>query len=185
MRKEGKKSKNSKSHLESYTYDDLPSYKSYEELRSEVLVSTGSYKKALILKHNLNLIDTDEQKKVAIEFVNDCIANEDGSARREIAALQKQLRELNTMKSGNWTIYFKDPKIVNPALDILPDGTLIATAPFISEWVVTDRKGNTKIRKELANSVITSNLEVFPCTDSEFARREIFAKIPETVLRSR
>ena len=185
MRKEGEKSKNSKSPSEPYPSDDLPSYNSYDELKSEVLASTGSYRKAMILKNNLNLIDTEAQKKVALEFINDCLRNEDGSLRKEILALQKQLKELNTLKSGNWTIYFNDPKIVNPALDLLPDGTLIATVPFISEWTETDRRGNTKLRKELANSVITSNLEVFPCTDSEFARREIFAKIPETVLRSR
>ncbi len=69
----------------------------------------------MILKNNLNLIDTDEQKKIALEFINDCLRNEDGSIRKEILALQKQLKELNTMKSGNWTIYFNDPKIVNPA----------------------------------------------------------------------
>lgn len=185
MRKEREKSKNSKSPSEPYSNDELPSYNSYDELKSEILVSTGSYRKAMILKHNLNLIDTDEQKKIALDFINDCLRNEDGYLRKEILALQKQLKELNTLKSGNWTIYFNDPKIVNPALDLLPDGTLIATVPFISEWVETDRKGNTKIRKELANSVITSNLEVFPCIDSEFAKREIFAKLPETVLRSR
>ena len=101
MRKEGKKSKKSKSPSEPYPNDDLPSYNSYDELKSEVLASTGSYRKAMILKNNLNLIDTEAQKKVALEFINDCLRNEDGSIRKEILALQKQLKELNTMKSGN------------------------------------------------------------------------------------
>ncbi len=162
-------------------------YKNYEELKREILSSAGSHNKALILKVNLDLIETEDHKKETLAFIEDCLRNDGDNQlfRLEILAIRKKIRELNTFKSGNWTIFFNDPKIVNPALDILSDGALIVTVPFPSEWVETDRKGNSKARRDLANSVITSNLEVFPCIDSEFTRREIFAKVPETVLRSR
>lgn len=185
MRKEGEKSKNSKSSSEPYFNDDLPSYKDYEELRNIVITGVGSLGKARILRHNLKLIDTDEQKKEALEFLGDCLRNEDGAAKKEVLAIQKEIKDVNTLKSGNWTIFFKDPEVVIPALDILPDGTLIVTVPFPAQTTEIDRKGNTRVRQDLLNFVVTSNQEVFLCSDSEFTQRKIFAKIPDTIIRSR
>lgn len=173
-----------------YNYSDCHTqkdYENYDELKGEILSSVGSHNKALILKGNLNLIETEDQRKEALAFIENCLTNDGDNQlfRVDILAIKKEIRELNTFKSGNWTLFFNEPKIVNPVLDVLSDGTLIVTVPFPSEWAETDKRGNSRIRRDLSNFVLTSNLEVFPCIDSEFTRREVFAKVPETVLRSR
>jgi hypothetical protein len=185
MTKKGEKVKDSNRISEPSHKDNFPSYKSYEELRSSILTSVGSHQKALTLEHNLHLLDTEDQKKTALEFLEDCLRNEDGAAKKDVLRIRKAVQDLNTMKSGQWTIFFREPKVIIPALDIMPDGTLILTVPFPGERTETDRKGNTRTRRDLVNFVITSTLEVFECSEAEFAKREIFAKVPDSVLRSR
>ncbi len=83
-----------------------------------------------------------------------------------------------------YKLFFGDPVPVNPALDILPTGELITTVPFVADHEITTNKG-TLTKREMVNIVISSNREMFPCVESEFSKRDLFAVVPETLLRQR
>ena len=96
----------------------------------------------------------------------------------------KKEGDLEPLKIPGYEIFYKDPYRVNPALDMLPTGELILTVPFVADHRISSNKGSFK-KRELLNFVITSKREVFPCVESEFSDRDLFAALPETVLRSR
>lgn len=87
-------------------------YKNYEELRREILSSAGSHNKALILKGNLNLIETEDQRKEALAFIENCLTNDGDNQlfRVVILAIKKEIRELNTFKSETGPYFSMIPR---------------------------------------------------------------------------
>ena len=163
-----------------------PKYKSYEEFQLEVLTGVPSHSKAIEIKAYTGLIETEAQRKEVLKYLDDCLKGEDNKIfRSEINEIKKTVLDSGTIKSGNKTLFFTDPVEIIPALDVLPDGTLIVTVPFPAQWEETDKHGNTRTRREILNTVITSNQETFQCESSKFVEKELFAKIPDTIIRSR
>ncbi len=163
-----------------------PKYKSYEEFQLEVLTGVPSHSKAIEIKAHTDLIETEAQRKEVLKYLDDCLKGEDNKIfRSEINEIKKTVLDSGTIKSGNKTLFFTDPVEIIPALDVLPDGTLIVTVPFPAQWEETDKHGNTRTRREILNTVITSNQETFQCESSKFVEKELFAKIPDTIIRSR
>lgn len=161
-------------------------YTDWESFQAEVLAGFPSHSKALKVKTSLDLIQTEAQRKEALKFLDECLKGEDNKLfRSEVREIKKEVRETGTLKSGNKILFFTDPVEIIPALDVLPDGTLIVTVPFPAQWEETDKHGNTRTRREILNTVITSERETFQCESSKFIERELFAKIPDTIIRSR
>jgi hypothetical protein len=96
----------------------------------------------------------------------------------------KNESDAEPLKIPGYEILYNEPYRVNPALDMCPTGELIVTVPFVANHTISSNKGSFK-KRELLNFVITSKREVFPCVEYEFSDRDLFAAIPETVLRSR
>jgi len=106
------------------------------------------------------------------------------------------LRPRETLSINNIKLLNEEYTIVNPALDILPDGPLIITQSqfvervktrFIKKLVNGKRVEESEIYtiKEPVNVTYTSRGEFFETTTSEFERRNLYAKIPSDLIPGR
>ena len=161
-------------------------YTCWQEFQENVLFGIPSHSKAIEIKAYTGLIETEDQRKEVLKYLDDCLKGEDNKIfRSEINEIKKMVLDSGTIKSGNKTLFFTDPVEIIPALDVLPDGILIVTVPFPAQWEETDKHGNTRTRREILNTVITSDQETFQCESSKFVEKELFAKVPDTIIRSR
>ncbi len=159
-------------------------YTCWKEIKENVLIGIPSHLKALEVRSYIGLIETEDQRKEVLKFLDECLKSEDNKIfRAEIKEIKKEIMESGTLKSGNKTLFFADPVEIIPALDVLPNGILIVTVPFPAQWEETDKHGNTKTRREILNMVITSEQETFQCEGSKFIEKEFFAKIRDTIPR--
>ena len=106
------------------------------------------------------------------------------------------LKPKEILPTSNIKLLDEEYTIVNPALDLLPDGSLIITqSQFVERLktrivkkVVNGRKveeSEVYTIKEPINITYTSKGEFFETTASEFEKRNLYAKIPSDLIPGR
>ncbi len=163
-------------------------YDSFE--RFELDLRGGfKYQDLETIRANQHLLTTRQQRRTIIDNLKEyCMKdpNENRYTKDDCKALIEELEQPEgSIRIGSYKLLFTDPVKINPALDILPDRTLILGLQFAADREIADRNGNSYTRRELANFILTSWKEIFPCVEREFAKRDLFATIPETNFGSR
>ena len=86
------------------------------------------------------------------------------------------------------TVFFKEVRLLSPALDCNPNHNLVLTVPFTGIRTIEKMKGKQQVWEHLADIIlccVTDRPEMFEATQKNFLDRGWFARVPQPILEPR